>query len=62
MRGACRTVALRIDRFDVWRNGAYAIWLPDGIIRTRTVREDSGRRPWALIPVARRKLMPERAL
>jgi competence protein ComEC len=58
LRGACRSVPVRIDRFDVWRNGAYAVWLEDGGVRTQTVREASGKRPWTLVPVARRKLMP----
>jgi competence protein ComEC len=58
LRGACRNVPMRIDRFDVWRNGAYAVWVTDRIVRAQTAREASGKRPWTLVPVARRKLMP----
>ncbi|HEX9771072.1 MAG TPA: ComEC/Rec2 family competence protein [Kiloniellales bacterium] len=48
--GACPGPRLVIDRFDLWRNGAYALWLsPDGI-EVRSVREVSGERPWVRRP------------
>jgi competence protein ComEC len=54
LRGACRNVPLRIDRFDVWRNGAYAIYIePDGV-RVATARGESGERPWVTVPQPRR--------
>jgi competence protein ComEC len=55
LRGACRSVAIRIDRFDVWRKGAHALWLEDGEIRLTTARGESGARPWVVIPEPRRK-------
>jgi len=57
LRGLCRRAALRIDRFDLWRNGAYAIYL-DGR-ETRIVTNASARegRPWAAAPIARRKVL-----
>jgi competence protein ComEC len=58
LRGACRGVPVRIDRFDVWRNGAYAVWAEETAVRTRSSRQAGGKRPWTLVPVARRKVMP----
>jgi len=53
LRGACRGVALRIDRFDVWRHGAHAIFIRGGVIRVTTAAEERGMRPWTTPPVAR---------
>jgi competence protein ComEC len=44
-RGACRGAAV-IDRFDLWREGAHAIWLSGGAVRIESVRERQGDRPW----------------
>lgn len=54
LRGACRGVPLRIDRFDLWRHGAHAIDLsgPEPVVRT--VRGEQGRRPWVVVPEPRR--------
>jgi competence protein ComEC len=46
----CRGPTLVIDRFDLWRNGSYAIWLEEGEILVQSVNEMRGDRPW----VARR--------
>lgn len=43
--GRCQGPALVIDRFDLWRGGAHAIWLDD--LRVDTVAEYQGRRPWS---------------
>jgi competence protein ComEC len=44
--GACPEPQLVIDRFDLWRNGAYALWFsPDGI-EVRSARGVRGERPW----------------
>ncbi|MGH6821838.1 MAG: ComEC/Rec2 family competence protein, partial [Methylocella sp.] len=45
LRGACKSVPLRIDRFDVWKNGTHALWL-DGPTVVATARGESGERPW----------------
>lgn len=43
-----------VDRFDLWRNGAYAIWIAaDGAIDIRSVREMRGDRPWVVRPQPR---------
>ena len=36
----------RIDRFAVWRNGAYAVWLHDGTADVLSDRAYRGDRPW----------------
>ncbi len=47
-RGTCPNPAVVIDRFDLWRNGGYALWLsPDGV-RVRSARGTRGARPWVL--------------
>lgn len=46
-RGRCTRPRLVIDRFDVARNGAYAVFLKEGI-RVETAREERGERPWSM--------------
>jgi competence protein ComEC len=44
----CRARTRVIDRFDLWRAGAHAMWLtPDGI-RVESTDAWRGRRPWVL--------------
>jgi competence protein ComEC len=44
---ACRGPRLVIDRFDLWRDGAHAIWIDgDAAPRVETVRARQGLRPW----------------
>jgi competence protein ComEC len=47
IRGHCPAPSLVIDRFDLWRHGAAAIWLDEDEIRVRTVAEYQGARPWS---------------
>jgi competence protein ComEC len=54
LRGACKEIGLRIDRFDVWRNGAYALFIEEGVIRIETSRERRGARPWVVKPQPRK--------
>jgi competence protein ComEC len=50
VRIPCRAPAV-IDRFDLWRNGAHAVWVgDDGAIDVRSVREMRGDRPWVVGP------------
>ena len=56
LRGACRSVKTRIDRFDVWRMGAHAIVLNDNAIAVTTARGLRGSRPWVVVPEPRRKI------
>jgi competence protein ComEC len=53
LRGRCRTVALRIDRFAVWRNGAYSVQIKDGKPQVSNASGIAGQRPWVLVPTAR---------
>lgn len=55
LRGACRHVPLRIDRFDVWRQGAHALWIGAGTVTVATARGEQGRRPWTITPTPRRR-------
>ena len=48
MRTGCPSAHITIDRFDLWREGAHAIWLEAGAVRVRTVADERGDRPWAL--------------
>jgi competence protein ComEC len=48
-RGLCKGPKLVIDRFDVARNGAYAIWLGKPM-RVENVRDMRGERPWNIWP------------
>ncbi|HEY3778060.1 MAG TPA: ComEC/Rec2 family competence protein [Rhizomicrobium sp.] len=53
MRRACRGPKLVIDKFDVIRNGAYAVWLGNRFI-VETVQEVRGNRPWSHAPWQRK--------
>jgi competence protein ComEC len=48
-RGSCVGPKLIIDRFDVSRNGAYAVWLGEKM-RVETVQGNRGERPWSEVP------------
>ncbi len=41
---------LRIDRFSLWRNGAYAVWLEPFGVRVLSDRAARGIRPWVIGP------------
>ena len=53
LRGACRTVPIRIDRFNVWRSGPHALYINGRDVRILTARDLQGDRPWRIIPLAR---------
>jgi len=60
LRGMCKQVPVRIGRFDVWRNGAHAVFFApsaSGGAGIRTSREERHGRPWAPPPLARRKVL-----
>jgi len=46
LRIHCPSARRIIDRFDLWRNGAHAIWLEYGRIRIESVNAQRGYRPW----------------
>jgi competence protein ComEC len=45
-RHACATANVRIDRFDLWREGGHAVWLSESGTRVETVAGRRGQRPW----------------
>jgi competence protein ComEC len=55
LRGACKSVPTRIDRFDVWRMGSHAIAINDKGPIITTARGLSGTRPWIVVPEPRQK-------
>ncbi len=55
LRRACKDIATRIDRFDVWKHGAHALYILNGILRIETVKGAQGKRPWVYVPRARPK-------
>jgi competence protein ComEC len=60
LRGACPEVSLRIDRFDLWRQGAHALTLgPEGHA-VATARGLQGERPWRVVPEARARAFATR--
>ncbi|MBT6406022.1 MAG: ComEC family competence protein [Rhodospirillaceae bacterium] len=51
VRRACRGPDAVIDRFDLWRDGAHAVWLGgDEGVRIESVNAGRGERPWVLRP------------
>jgi competence protein ComEC len=58
-RHHCTGPPLVIDRFDVARNGAYAVWL-NNAITVDTAQAERGARPWSLPPARRqyRRMRP----
>ncbi len=59
--GKCKSVKIKIDRFDLWREGAHAIFIKsDGKtnqIKVISTRKVQGLRPWVIKPKARRKIL-----
>ena len=49
LRRGCKGKRLTIDRFDVWRHGAYAIYVSDEL-QVETARAKQGARPWVWQP------------
>jgi competence protein ComEC len=48
IRGLCPTAQIIVDRFDLWRSGAHALWLKEGSVRVESVNGLRGHRPWVL--------------
>jgi len=55
VRGSCAGARLVVDRFDLWREGAHAIWLEDENIRVETVSGVNGTRLWSPAKQRRRR-------
>jgi len=56
IRHPCPSARVVIDRFDLWREGAHAVWLDERAVRIETVDGFRGYRPWVVRPVPRRRL------
>ena len=52
--GTCPGPPVVIDRFDIWRNGAYALWLSPEAVEVLSARAVRGERPWVRKPEAAR--------
>jgi competence protein ComEC len=50
VRGACASAHTLIDRFDLWREGAHAVWLTGDEVRVESVADARGDRPWVIRP------------
>lgn len=50
IRSPCPAPETTIDRFDLWREGAHALWLEDGQVRVESVNARRGDRPWVVRP------------
>ena len=49
VRSHCPSAKSVIDRFDLWRDGAHAIWIgSNGQVRIESVQKKRGIRPWVL--------------
>jgi len=67
LRSVCKNVPTRIDRFDLWRQGAHAVFLKpsqslwssnsDSKPKVETASSYRGYRPWVIKPIARRKIL-----
>ena len=58
LRGACKDNKVAVDRFDVWRNGAYAITFRTGELVITSARQEQGARPWVYAPQKAIKIQP----
>ena len=50
LRGGCAGGAVVIDRDDLRRDGAHAIWFTGGAMRVLSVNASRGHRPWVVRP------------
>ena len=48
VRRPCPAAAVVVDRFDLWREGAHAVWLGDDGVRVESVSGRRGDRPWVV--------------
>ncbi len=50
LRRPCLSAAVTVDRFDLWRKGAHAVYFEDGTVRVESVASLRGDRPWVRLP------------
>lgn len=58
VRLACHPAVPVVDRFSVWREGAYALWLDPGGVRLLSDAQARGRRVWMPVNTPRNRLPP----
>lgn len=51
----CPSATRVVDRFDLWREGAHALWLDEGGVRIASVNGERGHRPWVIRPEPARR-------
>jgi competence protein ComEC len=59
LRLDCGDNAQKIDRFSVWRDGAFAAWLDAGGVRVLSDRADRGVRPWVRLGPEQTRVPPD---
>ena len=57
VRNRCPSAHTVVDRFDLWRNGAHALWLTDGKARVESVNASRGHRPWVVRPKSKKSVV-----
>jgi competence protein ComEC len=55
----CPDHVQRIDRFSVWRNGAFAVWFAADGVRVLSDRADRGARPWVQLGPEQTRVPPD---
>jgi competence protein ComEC len=55
LREKCSEAKLKIDRFDVWKFGAHAIFIDGDVARVETAKGEQGDRPWVFEPRSKPK-------
>lgn len=58
VRRPCPSATVVIDRFDLWREGAHALWLAADGVRVENVNGVRGDRPWVVRPRSRERRGP----
>lgn len=59
IRLGCPDRVRKIDRFSVWRDGAFAVWLDPAGVRVLSDREDRGARPWVQLGPEEYRIPPD---
>ncbi len=55
LREKCAEAKLKIDRFDVWKFGAHAIYIDRDVAGVKTAKGEQGNRPWVFEPRSKPK-------
>ena len=58
VRGPCPKARVVIDRFDLWADGAHALYFDGRSLRVETVAEARGKRPWTSGRARKRRRQP----